>query len=109
MIEEFTVYGLSKFRDYFKDYCDNYILIGGAACNMIFNNIGDKHKKDVVRLATLLTNEDECILPQSVKDDMREFIKELTHNPVEPKVLGIVGPTATDIEYILKKVYCIEN
>lgn len=67
----------------------------------------NKHKKDVVRVATLLTNEDECILPQSVKDDMKEFIKELTHNPVEPKVLGIVGPTATDIEYILKKVYCI--
>lgn len=28
--------GLLKFRDYFRDYTDSYVLIGGAACDILF-------------------------------------------------------------------------
>jgi len=30
------VAGLLKFKDYFKDYTDSYVLIGGAACDILF-------------------------------------------------------------------------
>ncbi len=30
------VTGLLKFRDYFKDYTGSYVLIGGAACDILF-------------------------------------------------------------------------
>ncbi len=30
------VKGLLKFKDYFKDYTDSYVLIGGAACDILF-------------------------------------------------------------------------
>lgn len=28
--------GISVFRDYFQDFQDQYVLIGGAACDLIF-------------------------------------------------------------------------
>lgn len=28
--------GIDVFKEYFKDYTDQYVLIGGAACNIIF-------------------------------------------------------------------------
>ena len=28
--------GLEKFKEYFRDYPDQYILIGGAACTISF-------------------------------------------------------------------------
>ena len=32
------VKGLDRFRDYFRDFTDQYILIGGAACDISFEN-----------------------------------------------------------------------
>ena len=34
------VNGLEKFKDYFKDYTDSYILIGGAACDWLMDDSG---------------------------------------------------------------------
>ena len=34
------VNGLDKFGEYFKDYGGNYILIGGAACDMLIEDAG---------------------------------------------------------------------
>ncbi|MHB8853271.1 MAG: hypothetical protein ACYC6P_07945 [Ignavibacteriaceae bacterium] len=34
------VNGLNKFKEYFKDYKDNYLLIGGAACDRHIENAG---------------------------------------------------------------------
>ena len=31
------VTGLNVFRDYFADDTDKYVLIGGAACDIVFN------------------------------------------------------------------------
>lgn len=33
------VTGLERFRDYFKDFQNDYILIGGVACDLIFNSM----------------------------------------------------------------------
>jgi hypothetical protein len=34
------VHGLEKFKEYFIDYNDQYVLIGGAACDVLLGNIG---------------------------------------------------------------------
>ena len=36
-----SVNGLNKFRDFFKEYNNNYVLIGGTACAIIFDEIGE--------------------------------------------------------------------
>lgn len=34
------VKGLEKFKEFFEDYNNNYVLIGGTACSIIFDEIG---------------------------------------------------------------------
>ena len=34
------VRGLEKFKEFFKNYGNNYVLIGGTACSIIFDEIG---------------------------------------------------------------------
>ena len=36
-----SINGLNKFRDFFKEYNNNYNLIGGTACAIIFDEIGE--------------------------------------------------------------------
>jgi hypothetical protein len=33
------VHGLEKFKEYFFDYSEQYVLIGGSACEILFSNI----------------------------------------------------------------------
>ena len=32
------VKGIDRFRDYFRDFTDQYVLIGGAACDISFEH-----------------------------------------------------------------------
>lgn len=32
------VKGIETFKTYFKEYADEYVLIGGAACDILFDN-----------------------------------------------------------------------
>lgn len=34
------VYGLEKFKEYFKDYTDYYVFIGGTACHILMDELG---------------------------------------------------------------------
>ncbi|MBC2717822.1 MAG: hypothetical protein HF978_21165 [Desulfobacteraceae bacterium] len=34
------VRGLDLFRDYFKDHADQYVLIGGTACDIAMSQMG---------------------------------------------------------------------
>jgi len=34
------VSGIEKFKEFFKDFTDNYIIIGGTACDIIIENAG---------------------------------------------------------------------
>ena len=55
------VRGLLKFKEYFKDYADSYVLIGGAACDILFteNNVDFRATRDldVVLIIEMLTPE----------------------------------------------------
>ena len=33
------VKGIEMFRDYFRNYQDQYVLIGGVACDLLFGNM----------------------------------------------------------------------
>lgn len=43
------VRGLDTFREYFRDYADNYIIIGGTACSELIEDVGLKPRttKDI--------------------------------------------------------------
>lgn len=34
------VIGINKFREWFKGYEDQYVIIGGTACDIIFAEVG---------------------------------------------------------------------
>lgn len=53
--------GLEKFKDYFKGYEDQYVLIGGAACDILFEEREATFRKtrdlDMVIIIEMLTSE----------------------------------------------------
>lgn len=65
------VAGLLKFKDYFKDYTNSYVLIGGAACDILFTENETEFRAtrdlDMVLIVEALTPE--------FGDDFWEFIK----------------------------------
>lgn len=64
-----------------------------------------KHKNDIVRLATILTENRKVELPDEVYKDMDKFIKEYENNPADLNSLKIKGITNNDIIEILKAIY----
>ena len=51
------VRGLDLFRDYFKDYTDKYILIGGTACDLAM----ETQKRCLQALSNLVPGHRYCI------------------------------------------------
>lgn len=55
------VAGLYKFKEYFKDYTDSYVLIGGAACDILFTENEAEFRAtrdlDIVLIVEALTSE----------------------------------------------------
>lgn len=64
-----------------------------------------KHKNDVVRLVTLLSENDGLILPNEVRDDMVQFIASYEKNPVDLKSLGIVNMKNEAIIHRMKNTF----
>ena len=44
-----NIQGLYKFRDFFQKYTDNYVLIGGTACSILFDEIGKNFRATKVQ------------------------------------------------------------
>ncbi|MFV5702598.1 hypothetical protein ACM55F_12075 [Flavobacterium sp. XS2P12] len=66
------VRGLEIFRQHFKDFTDNYIIIGGTACDIIIDNIGltPRATKDIDIILVI-----EALSPEFVVH-FWEFIKQ---------------------------------
>ena len=66
------IHGLMKFRDYFKDYKDRYLLIGGSACDIFVESQGERFRAtndlDIVLCTETLTKE--------FTEKFWEFVKE---------------------------------
>ena len=66
------VTGLLKFKDYFKDYTNSYVLIGGAACDILFteNEAGFRATRDLDMVLIV-----ESLTPEFT-NKFWEFIKD---------------------------------
>jgi len=66
------VRGLEIFRQHFKDFTDNYVIIGGTACDIIIDNIGltPRATKDIDIILVI-----EAISPEFVAH-FWEFVKQ---------------------------------
>ena len=55
------VRGLEKFKEYFKDYAENYIIIGGTACDVIIDDAGFEARAtkdiDIILIVEALSKE----------------------------------------------------
>lgn len=77
--------GLSVFKEYFKDYAEQYVLIGEAACNIIFEEQDTAFRAtkdlDMVLIVEALTPEFGCRFWQFVRDGSYENRAKSTGAP----------------------------
>lgn len=73
------VRGLDKFKEYFKDYADKYIIIGGTACDIILGTAGftPRATKDIDIILVV-----EALSSEFVKQ-FWQFIKEAQYEKAE--------------------------
>ncbi|MCD7752485.1 MAG: hypothetical protein LUI10_12260 [Lachnospiraceae bacterium] len=64
-----------------------------------------KHKNDVVRLASVLSDDSIIDLPEEIYANMEEFIRNLEQSPADTKALKIEGVSSEQILNRLKKIY----
>ncbi|OPX34294.1 MAG: hypothetical protein B1H11_11115 [Desulfobacteraceae bacterium 4484_190.1] len=65
----------------------------------------NKHKNDVVRLAVLLSPENSRHLPDSIRDDMRQFMDLLKLEPPDYGTLGkLMGVPRLDEEVVVNQI-----
>ncbi|MGN1026134.1 MAG: hypothetical protein ACI4P4_06990 [Faecousia sp.] len=74
-----NIQGLYKFRDFFQNYTDKYVLIGGTACSIVFDEVGEDFRatKDL----------DMVLIIENINEEFGrafwEFIKEADYNGIE--------------------------
>ena len=69
----------------------------------------DKHKRDVYRMAHLLTSSDRFDAPEGIKNDIRAFLVAIESDPINTKVIsrnmGVFDIPQSDFIDIIKMVY----
>ena len=80
------VTGLDKFKEFFADYRDCYVLIGGSACDYS-KDIG-KHKSDIARIAATVGVRDYG-LPGVIKERLRSFMARYADADIDVSALGV--------------------
>ena len=77
-----NIQGLYKFRDFFQAYTDKYVLIGGSACSIVFDEIGEDFRatKDL----------DMVLIVENINEEFGrafwDFIKAANYNGIETGV-----------------------
>jgi hypothetical protein len=64
-----------------------------------------KHRNDVIRLSQLISPADRVKLPESIRENLLDFMKQALHDGPEPKALGVIGMTLHDVQSLLGEVY----
>ena len=76
------VKGIDRFKAYFRDYTDQYVLIGGAACDISFGSNNAEFRAtrdlDVVLIAEALTR----VYPGRRLPEPGEIFRSLSVLPV---------------------------
>ena len=103
------VYGLEKFKDYFKGHEEQYVLIGGAACDIAFEEREQVFRKtrdlDMVLIIEVLTSE--------FGDRFWEFVKggkyrNKVTNKGKPQFYRFDKPEADNYPRTIE-LFCREN
>ena len=73
------VNGMDKFVEYFKDYTDNYIIVGGTALNLLLSQVSLKTRStkdiDMILISENLNNEFGRIFWNFIKDGQYKAYK----------------------------------
>jgi len=67
-----------------------------------------KHKKDILKIAQLLSPTQTVIVPDTIKEHMKEFILAIKGEPIDIKSLSLAGITLEDILVVLISVYGLD-
>lgn len=52
---DFHIRGLDRFAEHFKDFTENYIIVGGTACSLVLGEVGIPFRatKDIDMIITV--------------------------------------------------------
>lgn len=92
------VTGIERWKEYFNDYKDKYVLIGGAACNLLEEELDIK--KDVFRLIAMLPQDSRFSLPDKLRNDMNDFYQRIGELP-NPDFFKNAGLRGLDAQRLL--------
>lgn len=71
----------------------------------------DKHKRDAYRMAYLLTPEDRFVAPESIRNDIRQFLTAIENDPINTKAIaknmGLPEITQNQFMEIIRKAYSL--
>ena len=114
------VNGFTKFKERFQGFDNQYVIIGGTACDLIMENeeLPFRATKDIdiVLIVESITVEfgrkfweyvreagyTRQFLSPEIEEDMKEFLSEITDETVDLKSLGIRG---TDKQKMIDMLY----
>ena len=116
------VNGFTKFKEKFQGFENQYVIIGGTACDLIMENEElpfratqvdskniKKHKNDVFRLAQLITANTRQFLSPEIAEDMKKFLSEIADETVDFKFLGIRGTDKQKMTDLLYQCYGLKE
>lgn len=92
-------FGLSAFRKHFADYPDQYVIIGGAACDLLLSSAGL-----VFRLFPIIDEDSDVITPVEIYKDIQKFINQMDSIDVDLKGIGVTRDKTAILE-VYRKIY----
>ncbi len=103
MADKFNVRGLDKFAEYFRDYADNYIIVGGMACLVAMGDVGLSFRatKDIDMIITVeeLSHDFGERFWQFVNEGQYEIYK---NKDGKSQFFRFENPTAEDFPYMIE-------
>jgi hypothetical protein len=94
------VIGIEKFRKYFKDFPDSYVIIGGTACDMVIGAAGLTPRAtkdiDIILIVEALTSDFVQQFWEFIKDGNYEKSEKSTG---ERKYYRFLKPVSADFPY----------
>ncbi|MDD3926722.1 MAG: hypothetical protein PHT33_08700 [bacterium] len=109
------VYGIERFKEYFSDYTEQYILIGGTACAILLDEIGVPKRSRNIKMMSfgcyvLLRNVSPGIripVEKAVREDVKSFLVKVIEDPPDLKNLGFGKMTLEAICLQIRELYGI--
>ena len=107
------VQGINKFREYFREYQEQYVLIGGTACDISFSGVTDDFRAtydlDMVLIVEALSKEfgqqfwkfiqDGAYLHRAKSTGQPQFYRfDKPENPAFPRMIELFARTEWQIE-----------